>query len=293
MSSIEENDYALRLSFGDNWKPEWISHFKQQLMFIEVSGPYTRVLYNGGGHQTRHEIMVNSIREAVKKRPVSCTKRFYLFTGDSLPQNFVSEWKVLSTVGTRSDFDNIVPDAHSFAWPEIGVSNFSLSNMEMLKRSQEFLSQGKVLKKVYWRGLLSQNPLRLDFFNQVKENKNFDVLDTSMAQFKSMQDIGEYSVLVDLPGQGFSGRLKHIIFSGRPVVVYPRAQWDWASLQLEPGIHYILSMPSIDHLKFSCEIALDNPQIQNFFSNKWKEARNLLEKDTLHAALSSRINSCD
>ena len=293
MENNEENKFLHQLKFGDNWRPEWIDHFKQQLLFFEVSGPHAQVLYNGGGWQTRHEIMIKSIKEAVERKPVSYKKRFYLFTGDQLPQNLESEWRILSTVGGRSDFDSIVPDAYSFSWPEIGVTNFSDHNDAMFKKSQELLAQNRVLNKAYWRGSLNQNPSRREFFNQVKGNEHFDVLDVSMTNFKSMQDVGEYSVLIDLPGQGYSARLKHLVLSGRPVIVYPRDQWDWVSVQLEPGIHYLLSMPSCDHLKISCELALFNSAIRNFYSNKGQEARILLKRETLYSAISNRINSCD
>ena len=52
-------------------------------------------------------------------------------------------------------------------------------------------------------------------------------------------EFARWSVLLDLPGGGWSGRLKFLPFLGRPLVVLDRAAWGWAEgSQLEPYKHY-------------------------------------------------------
>lgn len=289
----QESEYTRDLTFLGNWPSEWVSHFKHQLLLFEVRNCVARVLYDGGGHESRHKTMIRAVKGSVMKRPVRGIKRFYLFTGDSLPLGIGTEWKLLSTVGARSDFASVIPDAYSFSWPEIGITDFQQHNTTMRERSDQLLDGGQVKKVAYWRGSSHQHPSRKEFIERVSSDSNFDVSDISVTGFKKMIDIGEFSVLVDLPGQGYSARLKHLLVSGRPVVVYPREQWDWVSLHLEPGVHYIPTITSADHLKQICEIAIYNDNVASRYAQNGLRVNSLLSIDTLHGAISDVIETCD
>ena len=54
-------------------------------------------------------------------------------------------------------------------------------------------------------------------------------------------ELARWSLLLDLPGGGWSGRLKFLPLLGRPLIVVNRAAWGWAEgSQLQPFVHYRL-----------------------------------------------------
>ena len=287
--------YVDDITFGGYWEESWKEHLKSELLLFEVKGGSTKVLYNGGGWQSRHSIMIAAVREAVRLSPVKGAKRFYLFTGDNSPANKIgTEWQLLTTVGSRKETDIVIPDAYSFSWPEIGVSNFDIYNAEMMQRSDFYSRTGQVLQKTYWRGSLIVNPVRSQFFDHVKNSESFDVTDSSIGSFRNMKESGEFSVLVDLPGQGYSARLKHLLLSKRPVVVYPRTQWDWVTLRLEPNVHFPVSLSSVEHLASMCSIFNENQQAADFYANEALQATtSLMSHEKLYKAISNAITTCD
>lgn len=285
--------YVNDITFASDWKESWKEHFKSQIILFEARGTQARVLYNGGGHQTRHSLMIQAVSEAMRKNPLSSSKRFYLFTGDSLPYGVGLEWKLLSTVGKRADYERVIPDAHSFAWPEIGIKDFKIHNHEMIMRSNALTKKGEVINKTFWRGSLAQNSVRSNFKNHVENSPDFEVSDNEKSGFFDMRDVGMYSTLVDLPGQGFSGRLKHLLVSGRPVVVFPRESWDWVTLQLEPCVDMLVTMPSIEDLAERCNLLMKNSSIRNHYASVGQKALRYLDREVLLNAVSNCIKNCD
>jgi len=294
-SQTIESQYVDDIAIDSHWEESWKAHLKTELLLFEVKCGSTKVLYNGGGWQSRHDIMISAVREAVRLRPIKGTKRFYLFTGDNFPASSLgTAWKLLTTVGSRKETDIVIPDAYSFSWPEIGVSNFETYNAEMMQRSDYYSNSGQVLQKTYWRGALVGNPARTQFVDYVKESEGFDVIDIAKGSFREMKESGEFSVLVDLPGQGYSARLKHLLLSKRPVIVYPRTQWDWVTLRLEPNVHFPVSLASIDYLVSMCNAFNENSQAASFYSNEAFQATiDLMSHDRLYKAISDAIADCD
>ena len=288
-----ESEYTRDINFGGYWEESWKSHFKSQLLLFEIKGTCSKILYDGGGWGHRHAIMKSVVREAVYRRPSSKTRRFYLFTGDQLPMGVGTEWRLLSTTGTKKDLDAVIPDAYSFAWPEIGIADFMQYNPEMVQYSDKVAKEGRVTNKAFWRGSLGQHQARKQFHDFVNSSSKFEVSDNTATSFKEMKEIGDYSVLVDLPGQGYSARLKHILLSGRPVIVYPRSHWDWVTLRIEPGIHYPLSLKSPEHLAIMCEAFLENADARSHYSAEAASVRDLLDRNVLIDAVSTSIHVCE
>ena len=237
--------------------------------------------------------MIRNLNEALRRRPVSSMKRFYIFTGDSLPHGVGLEWKLLSTVGKRSDHRTVIPDAYSFSWPEIGIKDFESYNFEMYHKTLESTQSQKVLNRAFWRGSIHQNFARVKFNEYVRDRPEFDVSDSEQTGFFEMKDVGGYSTLIDLPGQGYSARLKHLLVSGRPVIVYPREHWDWVTLRLEPGIHFCTTIPSVEDLANRCLMFLGNPDAREHYAKAAYQVSSLISKDSLYNAIAGAIGSCD
>lgn len=57
--------------------------------------------------------------------------------------------------------------------------------------------------------------------------------------FTPMREQCRHAVLVDLTGVGYSGRLKMLAFTGRPLIVAQRRWWSWADGEiLARGLHF-------------------------------------------------------
>jgi len=280
--------------FPTFWKDEWKTHFLSQLMLVQLEKRQIQVLYDGGGWMDRHRITLNLLRQAAELCNMDLVKRFFVFTGDDYSPGVITPWNLLTTVGTREVKDTVLPDFSSFAWQEAGVADFESYRHEMINFSHDCVNENRVINKAYWRGSTQQHQSRKLFHDLVKDHASFDVQDTDgQSNFREMKYVGEYSVLIDLPGQGYSGRLKHLLFSGRPVVVYPRAAWDWVTLNLEPNVHFYLSQMSHVDLANSCINLLNSPEHSGFFVKNCFEKLKLMEKSTMISATAKIIQKCD
>jgi hypothetical protein len=288
------NEYLNKIVFPEFWEDSWKRHFMSQLLLIELRDNNIKVLYDGGGWNDRHKILLSVLNVAAENCKSSSCKRFFIFTGDDLPLNVYTPWRLLSITGRREDKEIVLPDPNSFAWNEIGIHDFESYRKEMIEFSNSCMINNKVINKTYWRGAIDQHDSRRLFHNLVKNHDLFDVQEASSTEnFRQMKHVGEYSVLVDFPGRGYSGRLKHLIFSGRPVVVYPRVAWDWVTLNLEPNVHFYLSQMSHVDIANACINMLNNPEMRNFFVANSAERMKLIEKRNMIIATSKIIEACD
>jgi len=292
---VENQTYKIfENHYPDFWIDDWKRHFESQLMLLEIHENSFNVLYDGGGWQSRHSTLLQALEIAIKNRKKTTTKRCFVFTGDEFPDGVKTQWKLLSTVGSRKDIDIVIPDAYSFSWKEIGINDFEVHNKLMRQHTIQTMNANNEIKKSFWRGSIQQNKIRELFVNAFKGHEYFDIDDSSIDKnFKHMSEIGEYAVLMDFPGQGFSGRLKHLLMSGRPVVVYPRNSWDWVTMRLEPGLHFPLSLPNISNMADICNLLLNNKEIQNFYVQHINDCMSLLKRETLMNGIIEKIESCD
>jgi len=286
--------YIKDIEFPDFWKQAWKEHFLSQLLLVEMRNNKINVLYDGGGWRNRHKTIQQSLSLASELCNSSSNKRFFVFTGDDYPIGVKTPWKLLSITGRREDKEIVIPDPHSFAWVDIGIDDFESYRKEMIKFSNECIENKSVIKKAFWRGSVDQHVARRNFCELVKDHPCFDVENVNNAsQFREMKFAGEYAVLLDFPGQGHSGRLKHLLFSGRPVVVYPRLSWDWVTLNLEPNIHFCLSNITYTDTANSCINLINNEEYGNFLVKKCFEKSYLIERKTLITETSKIIEKSD
>lgn len=58
-------------------------------------------------------------------------------------------------------------------------------------------------------------------------------------QIVSLEDHTKYKYLIDASGQGYSARIKYLLFSRRPLFIIDREYWDWIGIDLIPWVHFI------------------------------------------------------
>lgn len=280
----------LDIKFHESWQEDHRSHFLSQLLLFEVTRKKVVVQYDGGGFSDRHHTMISVVEKLFELGLLRTSKKFYIFTGDNRPGGIDFDHVYFSISGKRNDHELIVPDPYNFSWKYIGANSYDEFRKEIFENSQK--DTLKVIKKAYWRGSTGEHFSREELVKKAEGNSLLNCVKATSSDnnFESLSQCGKYSALIDLPGRGWSARLKYLISSLRPVVVYPRHEWDWASMRLEPGIHYVLSLPSIDDLIQKCEMIIENSHAQNFYINSSLQIINQISEANAILSFASIIN---
>lgn len=142
------------------------------------------------------------------------------------------------------------PDWTFVHWPE--------SNIECYKKTrEEVIAAGEkepATEKACWFGN-ARSPLK-DVIEHVtrprlvrigEENKDimdvrhvFPPLPAHHKDYKSMPDlVRQYRAIIDIGGNGYSGRIKWLLFSGRPLIMVDRLYIEYFHEDLKPWEHYI------------------------------------------------------
>jgi hypothetical protein len=222
---------------GDKDGPEWESIIVEKRMG-------NLIFKSNGGYQTRNSSTIWCIKEADKLynwpdfRPIKInTNDGYFKTGEY----------AYSTETLK--YSNVVPDFNFRHWAEIGVKDYS-------DMCNEINIAGKVpfsINKVGWIGSLLTHSNR-DLLFQIGK-KHTDIMDIfssntdSYPKFISMPDLVKtYSMLIDIEGHGYSGRVKYLLHSGRPLLLVERPHKEFFYEFFKPWVHYIPVNRNLENL---------------------------------------------
>lgn len=274
--------------------PNFMDHFKSQLLFYEVSKSDIRVIFDGGGFQDRHYLMTTLLKRSFLDFPSKKTLRFWIFTGDNRPADSINGLPLFSISGPRHKSNLILPDPYIVKWSQVGVEDYELYCKEITKNS---LGRPENLS-VVWRGSSSMHPVRSMIINQFNRINNplFDIRDTppdpDNNSFIQMKDLTKWAILCDMPGRGYSARLKYLLRAHRPVVVFEREEWDAVTMLMEPGIDFVSCPPDVKIFNYTVEKIIS--QYDNFIS-RTKRTVDLMSKITdsknVSTLLVKKINS--
>lgn len=145
------------------------------------------------------------------------------------------------TIGDSLSVPDLFPDWNFGGWWHMGMENwdpFVLSLAEAGGRPPED-------ERAYWRGAHLGVPQRARYVELCQSDPGrfaggFMEWGPQGASngFVPMSDQCRHRVLVDLTGIGYSGRLKLLAFTGRPLVVAHRRWWCWGDqVALSRGLH--------------------------------------------------------
>lgn len=224
-----------------NVPPEYLDHFKRELLNVEILKNNVEVKFDGGGYSDRHQLMTSILKRSFEDFPTPRRLNFWIYTGDKRPANSINNSPLYSIAGPRLSHEFIIPDPHSLMWPQINISNFREYCDRIFDESYNNLPKNN---SAVWRGTTCQHPSRSFIHKLYKSNLDavLDIEESSVEptdSFVSMDQLHNWAILLDFPGQGFSGRLKYLMHVVRPKIVFEREIWDFATLHLEPGHHYI------------------------------------------------------
>ena len=90
----------------------------------------------------------------------------------------------------------------------------------------------------------------------------------------------QYAVIIDLPGNGWSGRQQTLFFSGRPVIIVePTYVESWFN-DMIPGFHYVMVKRDLSDLITKIKWCLDNYEEAKKIGNNGQQfALNYLKRE--------------
>jgi hypothetical protein len=207
-------------------------------LLLSIRGTEVRVLRDET-FQTRGAVLAEIFGEAAQNKPFSDGGVLELLVDTSDKGDIGSSLRI---AGDREQ-ELFVPDPHSVAWPEAFVPS-----VEALTQQLNDLGRLPFEKdKAVWIGAPT-HPSR-ECFNTLADSpvlaSRVDAWFISWTAqgcgpgYLSLPDHVRYRYLIDIEGNGFSGRLKWLLCSRRPVFVLDRPLWDWITARLRPWEHYI------------------------------------------------------
>lgn len=137
------------------------------------------------------------------------------------------------------------PCPYSLRWPQIGIPDSEAMFERLLADDREWCSE-----KIFWIGtdqhpsrpalarLGAANPELLDI-ELMEWNRGDPALLRSNSRHVPLQEHRMFKYLIDCPGRGYSGRLKWLLATGRPVFVVERDVVEPWHLEMEPWVHFV------------------------------------------------------
>jgi len=136
-------------------------------------------------------------------------------------------------------------------WPTASIHSFEDTRDKIIAMSQtdpvidkvgwfgNLYSAGGVIEQ-YTRPLLKQladqNPNLLDVYHIAPRH---GIIDGNIPNYLSLPDLLKYKFLIDIGGNGYSGRLKFLLFSKRPLLLVDRTYVEFFHKDLIPYTHFI------------------------------------------------------
>jgi hypothetical protein len=216
-------------------------------------------LYDHGGFQSRNTSIMWCVREA--------DKRFGW--PDFAPFNVCSDDRELGpdhySFSKQNSYRRLIPDFNYHAWPQVGVMDYAATIKEIDTAGR----LDPLLQKVGWIGNTDTCPTRKVLCKIGAENPNlFDTFSMKWLEgsipfggtkFISMQDLAKtYAALLDIEGAGYSGRLKHLLWSHRPLLLVDRPHWEFFFEFLKPWEHYVPVARDLSDLVEKAKWVFDN-----------------------------------
>ena len=201
-----------------------------------------QLLFNDlGGYETRNASTFWCIQKADEIYNWSDFPKLKINTGDY--ENNSNDY----TYSKQNSYDNLIPDFIFHSWPQVNIKDYEmfvndidnagLNNYEIHKvcwigntntnfRRQQMLQIGDINKDLF------------DFFH-MDWIPSDNIILNSTKYMSTPELVKNYSILIDIEGIGYSGRLKHLLWSHRPLLLVDRPHKEYFFEFLKEWEHYI------------------------------------------------------
>lgn len=174
---------------------------------------------------------------------------------------------------TKKDNKTIyIPDFVFWSWPECGISDYSVLIDSMLEESRK----SYLYDTLFWIGNPDTHKTRYKLLDISKNNPKIDArsvkwnnndkkllrkerMSVENNNYISLPDHCKFKYLIDLQGRGYSGRLKVLLFSGRPLFIQERKWKEFFFEKLIDGVHYIKVKEDLSDLELKLDWAESHP----------------------------------
>lgn len=162
--------------------------------------------------------------------------------------DFEDDPNALTYSKTNGNYSRIIPDFHFHYWPQVGIDDYN----QVIKEVHEAGCNSPLVNKVGWIGNVDTHPNRRRLLNISRNHSNLMDIHTmrwlpgcdgkhlKYTKYMSLPElVSNYSMLIDIEGRGYSGRLKYLLWSHRPVLLIDRPHHEYFYEHLLPWVHYI------------------------------------------------------
>ena len=223
----------------------------------------------GPGYEDRNTSTLQLIYKTDKKYNLPDFDTIYVHTGDHEHSAGHIDYYCCFNV---KDFKESFPDFNFIHWKSVGVFNYSETIRDI--RTKVDLSICEHMK-VGWVGGLNgfwhkrrvlhklgeENPDILDIMNIGRWQRkpgNTHLIPGNCEYLSYVELAQKYAILIDIEGGGYSGRLKYLMHSGRPVIVVDRVPKEFFYPFMKPWEHYIPVENDLSDLLEKTQWILDN-----------------------------------
>lgn len=199
-------------------------------------------------------------------------KKIVIASGDYPEQSHYYtgyDYKFSTTIPSEGEHDfNLFPCPHSVSWECVNIFDAQSMMKEMLLDNRQPLHN-----KIFWAGG-PQHGQRMEYI--VFSDLNKDICDSFLTDntkeqqqqyFLSLPDHANYKYLIDLQGQGYSGRLKYLLAAGRPVFIPKRPWVEYWHKFLIPWEHYVPVSDDFSDLRANISILENDINLYNNISS--------------------------
>jgi hypothetical protein len=244
------------------------------------------MFHDNGGYEFRNPSTIWCAREADKNYKWPDFNEIVINTGDyELESNY--------SYSRYGSFKKLIPDFNFHSWPQVGINDYS----ETIKEIDKLGRLLAVNHKVGWIGNHYTHPSRRTFVSIGNHNKDImdiipmswmkgdDKVKLNATAYMSLPDlVKNYSVLIDIEGNGYSGRLKYLLWSHRPVILIERPFQEFFYEFLIPNVHYIPVKRDMSDLVEKVKWCLDNyEEALKIAENAYEFAKKHLTREACYA----------
>jgi hypothetical protein len=244
------------------------------------------IFKDSGGYETRNSSTIWCIQEADKIYNWNDFNEITILTGD------YEEYCNSYTFSKQEHYNKVVPDFNFHSWPQVGISDYT----NFIKDIDNAGLNNYKINKVGWIGNTNTNFRRkilleignnnkelFDFFDMYWINNGNILLDTTK-YISTPELVKTYSILIDIEGIGYSGRLKHLLWSHRPVLIVDRPHKEYFFEFLKEWEHYIPVKRDLSDLIEKTKWCLENyDQALQIAENAYKFSKIYLTRDACYA----------
>lgn len=195
-----------------------------------------------GGYETRNPSTFWCIQQADKIYNWNDFSEIKIHTGDVETNNMIDY-----TYSKQTKYNHLVPDFNFHSWPQAGINDYE----DFVKEIDNAGLTNYEINKVGWIGNVNTNFRRKQMLEIGNNNKElFDIFHMNWIQSGNIMHnstnyiytpelVKKYSILIDIEGNGYSGRLKHLLWSHRPLLIVDRPHKEYFFEFLQEWVHYI------------------------------------------------------